>query len=271
MDRDEIARLPAGIDPTRPTSARVYDALLGGKNHFEVDRRLATMIMESAPEARSGALANRDFLRRAVTMVARAGVRQFLDIGAGLPTAQNTHHVAQAVAPEARVVYVDYDPMILAHARALLADNASTDVIQADLREPELILADDRLHKLIDLRQPVALALLAIVHFILDDEQARRIVRTLTDALAPGSYLLLSHLTADDATQELGELATAVWRNSNTTEVPKPRTAAQLREYFDGLELLDPGIVPLADWHPDEHTTRQTPFWIYAAVGRKPG
>ena len=179
------------IDASVPNAARVYDCFLGGKDNFAVDRELAQKILEVLPDTADVCRDNRDFLQRAVRFLAgEAGIRQFLDIGSGLPTMGNVHEVAQEAAPGVRVAYVDYDPVVLSHARALLAKGKDVVVAEGDLRSPEAILADERVRQLIDFSQPVAVLLVAMLHFVTDADRPYDAVRTLVDALAPGSYLV---------------------------------------------------------------------------------
>jgi hypothetical protein len=189
---------PDGIDTRAPNPARIYDYLLGGKDHYPADRQAAEAVLAVAPQAREGARENRAFLQRAVRYLAEAGVRQFLDIGTGLPTQGNVHQVAQAVMPEARVVYVDHDPVVHTHANALLTNNSPTTVaVIGDLREPEAILDHPEVRRLLDFTRPIAVLLVAVLHFIRDAEDPAGIVTRLRDAMAPGSYLVVSHATGD--------------------------------------------------------------------------
>ena len=252
-------------------AARVYDYWLGGKDNYAADRALGDALIEVVPTTRTGARANRAFLGRAVRYLVReAGIRQFLDIGTGIPTAANVHEVAQSAAPESRVLYVDNDPIVLAHARALMTSDpaGATAFIQADLREPGKILADPELRATLDLGRPVALMLIAVLHFLSDAEGSRGIVTELIDALPSGSYLTVSHLTADFDPEEAAA-AQAAGRGSGITYVP--RTRAEVAAFFAGLDLVDPGVVPLLAWRPDSGTP-QDPLAvrIYAAMGRKP-
>ena len=265
---------PPGIDSSRMHPARRYDYLLGGKDNFEVDRANAEMLARAFPSARVTALENRKFLRRAVSMLAgQAGVRQFLDIGAGLPTSPNVHEVAQDIAPDSRVVYVDNDPMVLAHARALLtsSDEGVTAYVDADLREPDTILKNDDLLSTIDRSRPVALMLVAIMHFITDDMNPYGVVREYVDAMPPGSFLVMSNGTLDFmAPVDAANLRAAFKRSG---EPAAPRTKAEFARFFDGLDLLEPGIVSVADWRPeDDPGKRAKPAdaAVYAAVARIP-
>ena len=246
---------PMGFDASVPHPARRYNYWLGGKDNFAVDRASADLIEQRFPGVRAGARANRDVLGRMTRyLAAEAGVRQFLDVGTGLPTADNTHEVAQGVAPDSRVLYVDNDPLVMSHARALLTSSpeGATDYIEADLRRPADILADPKLREMLDLSQPVALMLVAVLHFIPGDGQAQPLVQRLMAALPSGSYLAVTHGTTDflpaaerAAYKEL--LATGksdIW----------PRDRAEFTALFDGLDLVEPGIVLPTQWRPDPDT-----------------
>jgi len=251
--------------------ARVYDYWLGGKDNYAADRALGDALTAVVPSTPAGARANRAFLGRAVRYLVReAGVRQFLDIGTGIPTAGNVHEVAQSAAPESRVFYVDNDPIVLAHARALMTSHpaGATAFIQADLREPGKILADPALRATLDLGRPVALMLIAILHFLSDADDPRAIVAQLVDALPSGSYLAISHLTGDFDPEEAAD-ALAAGQGSGVTYAPRSR--AEVAAFFAGLDLVDPGVVPLLAWRPDNGTP-QDPLAVrmYAAMGRKP-
>jgi hypothetical protein len=230
----------------------MYDYYLGGKDHFAVDRETAEQVLRAVPTLRAAARENRAFLRRAVRyLVAEAGIRQFLDIGTGLPSANNVHEVAQWIAPECRVVYLDNDPIVLAHARALLtsAPAGRTAYIHADLREPEAILADPVTGKTLDFGQPIALMLVGVLHFLLDSDHPAQIVATLLDALAPGSYLVASHVTPEYDPERADRVA----RLYTDRGVPfQFRAADEFAEIaFRGLEMVEPGLVPVAEWRPD--------------------
>jgi hypothetical protein len=236
-----------GIDTTRPHPARRYNYWLGGKDNFAVDRESGDAIAAAMPSIRIATLENRRFLQRAVRFAAEQGVRQFLDIGTGLPSADNTHEVAQSIDPSARVVYADNDPLVLAHARALLTGSrtGSTAYLDADLREPQRILSDPALRNTLDLSRPVALMLVAILHFIRDDEHPREILDQLVGALAPGSYLVVSHATWD----YLPDNVTAELQRNNPDGRFRPRGADEFAALLDGLDLVEPGIVPVSRWH----------------------
>src|SRR6266498_5592834 len=258
---------PAGIDTSVPNGARIYDYMLGGKDHFQADEAAAEQMIAANPAAPRTARANRAFLGRAVRFLAEdAGIRQFLDLGTGLPTQQNVHEVAQAAAPDARVVYVDYDPVVVMHARALLATTDKVTVVQGDLRRPDEILAHPATRKLIDFEQPMAVLLVAILHFIADEEDPAGIVARLRDAMAPGSYLAISHATADFDPDRAVE-AIKIYKGATAPLVPRSR--AQIERFFEGFELLDPGLVQLPQWRPDAET--RTPAYqvpIYGGIGR---
>jgi hypothetical protein len=265
---------PPGVDISRPHSARMYDYYLGGKDNFAIDRETAETTLQSLPTLRVAVRENRKFLARAVSYLAgEVGIRQFLDIGTGLPSANNTHEVAQGIAPDSRIVYADNDPLVLAHARALLTSSPAgrTAYIEADLRAPEKILADPVVCETLDFSQPVALMLLAILHFITDEDDPAGIVATLLAALPPGSYLVASHITSDHDSAGVGR-AQRTYRASGVSA--QSRTAEEFgRVFFDGLELVPPGITLLSEWRPNETELRPNPAEVnaYGAVGRKPG
>jgi hypothetical protein len=241
---------PAGVDPTVPSVARMYDYYLDGKDNFASDREAAENVIKAVPGIREMARANRAFLSRAVTEIAGHGVRQFLDIGSGLPTQENVHQVVHRTTPEARVVYVDNDPIVMAHGRALLEDNPYTTVIQADMREPKALLDHPEIRARIDFDQPVAVLLLAMIHFIPDDEAAATTIAEVRKKLVPGSYLMLSHGYAGNLPEETIAEGKGAYRSTSAGSVTL-RTPAHLAAYTDGLEVLDPGIVPVQAWRPE--------------------
>jgi SAM-dependent methyltransferase len=270
-DATAAPRVPPEINTNVPQSARVYDYWLGGKDHFPADRALGDAIAAALPTIRTQVRAQRAFLGRAVRYLTReAGVRQFLDIGTGIPSAGNVHDVAQEVAPESRVLYVDNDPIVLAHARALMSGTPQGSVafIQADLREPQAILDDPAVAGTLDLAEPVGLVLIGVMHHLRDDDDPRRIVATLVDALAPGSYLVLSQSTPDFDPDAMGALAAA----SEQGGIPNvPRSLADTEPFFAGLELVEPGLVPMATWHPDPgEGLDPRSVYAYGGVARKP-
>ncbi|WDZ84415.1 SAM-dependent methyltransferase [Micromonospora cathayae] len=241
---------PDIIDVERPSVARMYDYYLGGSHNFAADRAAAAAMMAAVPEAPLMAQANRAFMRRAVHFLAEAGVRQFLDIGSGIPTVGNVHEIARQVAPDSRVVYVDVDPVAVAHSREILAHQDGATVLQEDFRRPEHILAHPDLRALLDLSQPVALMIVAVLHFVPDHDRPVEMLRTLREALAPGSYLVLSQ--ASDDGQFGGDArgdAERVYRNTDNPLVLRDR--AELSALFAGFELVEPGLVWVPQWRPD--------------------
>ncbi|GAA2288651.1 SAM-dependent methyltransferase [Nonomuraea roseoviolacea subsp. roseoviolacea] len=244
-----MEREPLGFDPNTPNVARLYDYYLGGKDHFPADREAAEKILAVAPEVRLAARANRAFLGRAVRFLARAGVTQFLDIGTGLPTQGNVHEVAREAAPGARVVYVDRDPVVLVHARALLADDANTVVVEGDVRDPVGILKNPDVTGLLDFSKPVAVLLVAVMHFVSEDEGPEEIIGTLREVMAPGSHLVMSHGTSD-ARPDAVSKGVEVYRSA--TSPLTLRSRERVRELFAGFDLVEPGMVWLPQWRPDQ-------------------
>lgn len=235
----------------QPNVARIYDYLLGGKDNFAADRAAAGELLRLIPDAAAACRENRQFVRRAVRYLAGEGIRQFIDIGTGLPTQGNVHEVALDAAPDARVVYVDYDPVVVAHARALLAKPAAPAVvaISGDLRRPKQILDDPELRGLIRLDEPFAVLATAVLHFIGDDEDPYGVTWTLTDAMPPGSYLVISHITPDDIPPEADRRAQAVY--ADATAQAHPRSRDDIARFFYGLELTGPGVVSVSAWRPE--------------------
>jgi O-methyltransferase involved in polyketide biosynthesis len=256
------------IDATVASSARIYNYWLGGKDYYPVDSQMGEQIRAVLPGIVEMALDQRAFLVREVSYLAgEAGVRQFLDIGTGLPTANNTHEVAQGVAPESRIVYVDNDPVVLVHARALLtsAPEGATDYVDADLRDPDKILHEAA--RTLDLTQPVAITLLGVVHHLTDTDQAHAILQRLLGAVAPGSYLVISHTTST-VTGAAMEEAVQMWNQAGSVPIVI-RTPGELAGFFEGLELVEPGVVSTTQWRPDPDSDRPE-VDEYCAVGRKP-
>jgi S-adenosyl methyltransferase len=263
------------INTSVPNPARIYDYLLGGKDNYPADREVAEQVVAIAPVARDVVEDNRAFLRRVVRFLAReAGIRQFIDLGSGLPTQGNVHEIAQADAPDARVVYVDNDAMVVTHSRALLAGD-NTLAIQADLREPDAILGHPEVRDLIDFDRPIALLLVAILHFVHDDEDPPGIVARFRDALPTGSYLVISHGTRDvpvrpdmsaEAMAEMGARVEQLYQQ--TTAFMVTRTRAEVERFFDGFDLLDPGLVEIQLWRPDDPSS-MLPGGFYGGVGHK--
>ncbi|WP_091202190.1 SAM-dependent methyltransferase [Micromonospora narathiwatensis] len=262
------------IDPSVPHPARRYDYWLGGKDNFAADRRSGDAVAAAYPAIRTTVIENRRFMRRATRyLAATAGLRQFLDIGTGIPTSPNMHEVAQEIAPGSRVAYVDNDPIVLAHARALLtsAPQGATAYVDADLRDPERILGHPDVRATIDLDRPVGLMLVAILHFLTDADDPYGITRRLVEALPSGSHVVISHATTDLVPREVAATAAPV---TTTSMIDMAfRTRDEFAAFFDGLELVSPGITPVTEWRPDvppEHRTSVAQASMYAAVARKP-
>jgi hypothetical protein len=273
-DANLVDRPPVDLHTDRPHSARVYDYLLGGKDNFQADREVAEADMRANPASRVGPRQNRAFLCRAVRfLAAEAGIRQFLDVGTGIPTSPNTHEVAQGVAPECRIVYVDNDPIVLVHARARLASGTQgrTQYIDADLREPQQILNSPQLTQTLDLGQPVGLLLFATMHLIPDELDPHGIVARLVEPLVPGSYLALSQITPDFA-PEAWEKTKEIAGRGGVTMCPRPRT--EIARYFSGLEIVEPGLQVVHRWRPDpDENPDEIPdalVSMYGGVARKP-
>jgi SAM-dependent methyltransferase len=261
------------FDPHTPNVARMYDYYLGGKDNFAADREAAEKALTFAPELRAGAAEVRKFLTRAVRYVAGKGIRQFLDLGCGLPTQGNVHEIAQSVAPDARVVYVDNDAAVIAHARALLETNPLTKVVRADLREPAELLSRAEVRDTVDLTAPVAILAVAVLHLIPDDEEVLRIVEVLRAAMAPGSYFVLAHAVGDLQPEVTSKLATLYGQSVRTQGVGRAnlRGKAEVARYLAGMELVEPGLVILSDWRPElgDQWPHATPIWAVGGVGRK--
>jgi S-adenosyl methyltransferase len=254
------------IDTTKAHPARIYDCWLGGKDNFAADRDAAELALQAYPALAEAIRSNRAFLGRAVRFLVGEGIRQFLDIGTGLPAADNTHEVAQGEAPDSRVVYVDNDPIVLRHAQALLTSTpeGACDYLQADLRDPETILAEAA--KTLDFGRPVALMLLAVLQFALDGDDPYGLVRRLMAALPSGSYLVLSHPT-DDFNPNKGESMKVY--NERSVEQAVVRGQAETARFFDGLDLLDPGVVPVAGWRPGSAAIAARASSMWCGVARR--
>jgi SAM-dependent methyltransferase len=268
-----MPELPPEIDTSRPHSARMYDYYLGGKDHFAADREAANAVLTAFPSVRTATRENRAFLGRAVRyLAAEAGIRQFLDIGTGLPSASNVHEIAQSVAPSSRVVYVDNDPLVLVHAQALLASGTEgrTAYIHADLRAPEKILAQQVAREVLDFSQPVALMLLAVLHLIPDEDNPAEVVATLLDALPPGSYLVASHGTPEHDPSAAADATRAFQAAGMHFHLRDTDEFARLA--FSGLDLVPPGIVLVSEWRPESEGPRPSSAEVgwYGGVGRKP-
>ena len=254
MIRKYEPRVPNGVDVTRPSIARIYDYLLFGKDNFAADRAAAEKLMESRLDPRRLALANRGFLRRAVRLLARQGVSQFLDLGSGLPTSPSVHEIARDALPAARVVYVDHDPIVVAHNDALLATRDGVITIRADVRDPDAVLGHHALAACLDFSRPVAVLLLSVLHFIGGDEDAPGIIARFRERMAPGSYLAVSIGTSDGADPEMLAGATTTYAGARMPFTLRSR--AQIMDLLDGFDLVEPGLVPLPEWRPDFNTDR---------------
>ncbi|NMO56957.1 SAM-dependent methyltransferase [Actinoplanes sp. TBRC 11911] len=259
-----------GIDQHVPHTARIWNYWLGGKDNFAADRAVGDQVQRFLPDIVTSARADRKFLHRAVRhLVSDAGIRQFLDVGTGLPTADNTHEVAQRIAPETRIVYADNDPLVLTHARALLTSTpaGATDYIDADARDTSAILAAAA--KTLDFEKPVAVMLLGVLNFIGDDEEAVGIVRRLMAAVPSGSYLAIAHPTTEVRPEE-SAAAAKQWNETATPPITL-RSKAQLLDYFDGLSVLDPGVVTCTKWRPEPgDPTAGTDVYQFCGLARKP-
>ncbi|MEV6397684.1 SAM-dependent methyltransferase [Streptomyces sp. NPDC051907] len=260
------------IDTSKPHPARVYDWFLGGKDNYPVDEELGRHIMSIDARAKHVAQTNRWFMQRVTRWLAgEAGLRQYLDVGTGIPTEPNLHQIAQAAAPESRIVYTDNDPIVLTHAEALLRSSPEgvTDYIQADVRDPDRILGQAR--KILDFEQPIALSLVALLHFVGDEDEPYALVRRLVDALPSGSYLVVSQLTADFDPLAV-QRGVDMYAAGGVTLAP--RAYAEMERFFEGLELTAPGIVQLTQWHPElrvgEVSDGDEAVSLYAGVARKP-
>jgi SAM-dependent methyltransferase len=265
---DDLSWVPPGVDTGRANVARVYDYWLGGSHNFLADQDVARAIVAVEPNTREGVRANRAFLGRAVRYLAASGIRQFLDIGSGIPTEGNVHEVAQQASPGARVVYADIDKVAVAHSRAILMGNPAAWVIEADLRDPQKILLSDTVRRLIDLDQPIGLLLNCVLHFLGDAEDPWQIVATLRDALAPGSYLVLAHGTGE-ARPRVAQAAEAVYNRSVATNIHM-RSHADILRFFDGFDLVDPGLVYIPEWRPDspdDVPEDPSKFWVLVGAG----
>ena len=269
---DQGSWIPPGVDTGRANVARIYDYLVGGSHNFLADQDVGRAITAVEPNARAIAQANRAFLGRSVRFLSQQGIDQYLDIGSGIPTQGNVHEVAQQANPDARVVYVDVDPVAIAHSKAILAGNQNAAIIEGELRDPEKICGSETTRRLIDFSRPAGLLLVAVLHFIADAEDPWRIVATLRDALAPGSYLVLCHGT-EEGKPEVAHAAEAVYQRGVSSSLHM-RSRADIQRFLDGFEVVEPGLVPIPEWRPDpaaDDPGDPTKFWGgLVAVGRKP-
>lgn len=274
MSMADDSPVPPGVDPTTPSPARIYDYVLGGKHNFAVDRAAAEQIRAQSPDLEDAAWVNRGFHQRSARWMAdEQGVRQFIDIGSGLPTQSNTHGVVQRVTPAARVVYVDNDPMVQAYAGQLLASDGTTTVITADLRDPDAVLADPALRRLIDPEQPTGLLMTAVLQFVADESDPWALVARYLDTLAPGSYLSLSHVTYEYLPPRLVQAGIDAYSRGQGIH---PRSRAEIERFFAGLEIVPPypgaapAITHLGVWGADDPDIADSDgaHWWYGGVGR---
>ncbi len=267
----EAARdLLQSFNPAVPNVARIYDFLLGGKDNYAADRDAAQRLLDAVPGAAAAARDNRRFLGRAVWFLAReAGIRQFLDIGTGLPTRGNVHEIAHAAKPGARVVYADNDPVVVTHARALLADSSTVAAVAGDLRDPGRLFALPDVQAFIDWDEPIAVLMVAVLHFLEDRENPWQAVDAFKARMAPGSYLVLSHVTGDDTPAYMARQAAEVYRNASAPGMA--RTREQIARFFDGLDMVAPGLVDPAAWRRPRLERKPRPVLFYAGAGRKHG
>lgn len=250
-----------------PSLARMYDYFLGGKDNFAADREAAEEVIAIYPETQILARANRRFLTRAIWYLAEHGIRQYIDLGCGLPTSPNVHEVALQVRPDARVVYVDSDPVVASHIRALCIQGKNVSFVERDIRYPREILADPMLTDLIDLSEPVAVLCVAVLHFILDQDNPKEIIAAFRRRMAPGSYLTVAHATSDGVDPHVVSQIERVYQRATAPAVP--RTAADIAEFFTGLDLVEPGMVDVSQWRPDTISRKPTKVRFLAAMGRK--
>jgi len=269
-DADYSDLPPSRVDVRKAYPARRYDYWLGGKDNFAADRRSGDAVEEVVPTIRLSIIENRRFLQRAVRFLVEAGIGQFLDIGSGMPTDANTHEVAQAITPQSRVVYVDNDPIVVSHARALLRSSPQgrTEYVEADLRAPQDILRSPPLRATLDMGRPVGLLLLAVLHFVPDEDDPRGLVAQLAAAMPPGSYLVMSHGTYDPLPPEM--IARCEEVNAVIDAPWRPRSREEFARFFDGMELVDPGIVSIGSWRPAKWSVVPAPEDVitYGAVAR---
>ena len=267
MTVNQAAWVPKDVNVDLPSAARVYDYLLGGAHNFAADRAVGERVLQVLPDGRQVAISNRSFLRRAVRHLVELGITQFLDLGSGIPTSGNVHEIAQRADPSARVLYVDYDEVAVAHSELLLAGNAGATVLAADLTRPEAILDAPITREFLDFSRPIGLLMVAVFHFVPDTLDPAGIVAAYRDALPAGSYLALSHLTADHQPEAMAGVVEAM---RNSRDPMYFRTYDDVAPMFAGLELIEPGLVSAPTWRPDAGVREPGPEGVYAGVGRKP-
>jgi len=265
MPADYLSWVPSDLDLSKPNAARVYDYILGGANNFEADREFAKRLMTIVPDVRALAQENRGFLRRVVTYLVEQGIRQFIDLGAGIPTVGNTHEVAQRIDPGVKVVYVDNEPVAVAHSELILQDNENAGTLREDVRDATAVLRHPVTRRMIDFDEPVAILAFAVLHFVPDDQEPYRLMARYRDATVPGSYLAISHGTSDGRP----EIADAVTVYRNTASPVTERTRAEVTRFFDGYDLVSPGLVFTREWRPEIELTYRQSSPIYGAVGQR--
>lgn len=263
MPEENASWVPGDVDLTKPNAARVYDYILGGANNFEVDREFAKKLLESLPDAQALAQENRAFLRRSVGYLAEQGVRQFIDLGSGIPTVGTTHEVAQRVAPGSRIVYVDNEPVAVAHSELILQDNPDATVLRADVRDVDAVLGHPELVRMIDFDEPVAVLMYALLHFVSNEQDPYGLVARYRDATVPGSYLAVSHLTSEGR-PEMGNVLASYRQTANPAV---ERTRAEITRLFDGYELVSPGLVVAREWRPEIELEYAGNSPLYVGVG----
>jgi S-adenosyl methyltransferase len=262
--------VPWYLDASVPNVARVYDFLLGGKDNYAVDREAGKELVRLVPDALTACYNNRQFLKRVVRFLAgEAGIRQFIDIGPGLPTRGSVHEVAQDIRADARILYVDYDPVVVSHARALLAHDPTAVAINRDLREPGQILTHPALHALMDSSEPVAVLLVAVLHFLRDDDKPYEVVEEIKAAVPAGSYLVVSHVTADDIAADVAQDVNELYER--TTAPGAARTRSEIARFFEGLEMVEPGLVNVSEWRSEVKLPGSERIIFYAGAARKRG
>jgi hypothetical protein len=263
MPAEYLSWVPADVDLSKPNAARIYDYVLGGANNFQVDREFAKRLLATLPDAQSLAQENRAFLRRTVTFLVEQGIRQFIDLGSGIPTVGNTHEIVQRLAPDAKVVYVDNEPVAVAHSELILEDNDNAGILRADVRDIHSVLGHPLTRRLIDFDEPVGILAFAIMHFVSDDEDPYRLLARYRDVTMPGSYLTVSHLTSEGR-PEVGDVVAQYQRSANpVTE----RNKADVTRFFQGYDLVDPGIVFTRQWRPEIELDYSNSSPIYGGVG----
>ena len=264
----QAGEVPQGVETDRPSPARLYDFYLGGHHNYAADRELARRVLRAEPNVRKIAVENRAFLGRAVRYLTQAGIRQFIDLGSGIPTQENTHEIAQRGDPQARVVYVDNDQVVVAHGKHLLRGNPLVSVINADLRDPAAVLAHPEVGRLISLDQPVGLLMVAVLHFVPDADDPGGAVVQFAASLVPGSYLAISHVTPESEPAAVAQVADLYTKNA--AAAAHPRSREEVLRFFAGFDLVEPGLVVAPLWRHDGLVPPDPErMWIYAGVGRK--